>query len=114
MKMLCRRLWLLRRMDRSLRRSDPRLAVMLAVFARLYADEAITSRDQAHRDTRVRRSWSRLADVIAAMAVGLADRTLWVFRRVVIACAVIRWRFSGRDAGMSVLSAWHCPTAGRD
>ena len=42
-----RQQWLLRRMNRSLCRSDPHLAAMLAIFARLTASEAITSQEQA-------------------------------------------------------------------
>jgi hypothetical protein len=38
--------WLLRRMNRSLRRSDPHLAAMLAIFARLTVGEAIISQEQ--------------------------------------------------------------------
>ncbi len=87
---------------------------MLAIFAGLYADEAITSREHAHRNTRTRRALARLADVIAGMAVGLADGTRWVFRRVAIACAVVRWRRSARAGDMCQLRAWNWPTAGRE
>ena len=38
-----RRRWVLWRLERGLRRSDPHLAAMLVIFARLAADEAITS-----------------------------------------------------------------------
>lgn len=112
--MPCRRWWLLRRTDYGLRRSDPHLAVMLAIFARLYAGEAITSREHAHRDTRARRALARLADMMAGMAVGLADCTRWVFRRVAVACAVVRWRFSARAGDMCQLRAWNWPTAVRE
>jgi hypothetical protein len=39
--------WRLRRMDRWMARSDPHLAAMLGIFARLAADEPIPSIEQA-------------------------------------------------------------------
>ena len=39
--------WRLRRMDRWMARSDPHLATMLSIFARLAADEPIVSVEQA-------------------------------------------------------------------
>lgn len=39
--------WRLRRMDRWMSRSDPHLAAMLAIFARLTVDEPIASIEQA-------------------------------------------------------------------
>ena len=39
--------WRLRRMERWMRRSDPHLAAMLAIFARLTAGEVIASIEQA-------------------------------------------------------------------
>jgi hypothetical protein len=41
-----RRRWVLWRLERGLRRSDPHLAAMLAIFARLTVGEAIASREQ--------------------------------------------------------------------
>ena len=50
--------WRLRRMDRWISQSDPHLAAMLAIFARLTADEAIASIEQARfRRTRL---WGNL------------------------------------------------------
>ena len=54
-----RRQWLLRRMNRSLSRSDPHLAAMLAIFARLTAGEAITSKEQSTSPGA--RAWRGLA-----------------------------------------------------
>jgi len=48
-----RRRWVLWHMERGLRRSDPHLAAMLAIFARLAAGEAIGSIEQRNA---VRRS----------------------------------------------------------
>ena len=42
-----RRQWVLRRIGGDLRRSDPHLAAMLAIFARLTAGEVITSEEQS-------------------------------------------------------------------
>lgn len=54
-----RRHWLLRTMNRSLRRSHPHLAAMLAIFARLNVGEAITSVEQAASPgVRAWRTWS--------------------------------------------------------
>jgi hypothetical protein len=50
--------WRLRRMDRWISRSDPHLAAMLAIFARLAADEAIASIEQAR--FRHSRPWGNL------------------------------------------------------
>ncbi|MGH3237847.1 MAG: hypothetical protein ACRDOH_32225 [Streptosporangiaceae bacterium] len=113
MTMPYRRQRLLRRMDRKLCRSDPHLTAMLAMFARLNAGEAITSREQAHPGTRVRRGLAWLGDATACIAICLADCTCWAFRRVAILCAVVRWRFSGRAGKVSVPPAWHWPTTGR-
>lgn len=41
--------WLLWRMSRRVCRSDPHLAAMLTIFARLYAAETISSVEQAPR-----------------------------------------------------------------
>lgn len=56
----CRQRWVLWRLGRSLRRSDPHLAATLAIFARLTADEAIDSTEQADAvSERVRRGLAR-------------------------------------------------------
>ena len=67
-----RRQWLLRRIKpRGLCRSDPHLAAMLAIFARLTAGEAITSKEQSTSPgTRVAGlAWLEGAAVHAAVAL---------------------------------------------
>lgn len=113
MRMPYRQQRLLRRAGRGLCRSDPHLAAMLAIFARLTAGEAITSREQAHRDTRLQRGLAWLADAIAGIAVCLADCTRWAFRRVAIVCSTACWRFSGRAGKISAPPASHWPATGR-
>jgi hypothetical protein len=96
MRIPYRQRWVLRRMDRRLRRSDPHVAAMLAIFARLYAGETIASREQAGQPrTRVRCAIAWLAGAMAGAAAGLAAGARWAFRRVASACAVVRWRLSG-------------------
>jgi hypothetical protein len=89
-----RQRWLLRRMERGLCRSDPHMAAMLAIFARLTAGEAITSAEQAQRDTRLRRGLARLADALVSVTARLADYACQVSRRIAIAWAVARRRFN--------------------
>jgi hypothetical protein len=80
MKLPLPKLWRLRDIDRRLCLSDPRMAVMFALFARLNAGEAITSREQARkRATRLHRVLVAL--VMAAAGLTAAARCL--FRRVV-------------------------------
>jgi hypothetical protein len=81
---------LARRADRALRRSDPDLASMLSIFARLTAAEAMPAREQLRpQPTRVRRVLTRPAAAVtfgfafaasggsrAARACGAAFRTL--------------------------------------
>jgi hypothetical protein len=55
----------LRRMDRWMSRSDPHLAAMLAIFARLNAGEAIASIEQAR--FRHTRPWGNLVRMGAAL-----------------------------------------------
>lgn len=113
MRMPYRQQRLLRLMDRKLCRSDPRLTAMFAMFARLNAGEAITSREQAHLDTHVWRGLAWLGDAIACIAFGLADCICWAFRRAAILCAVGRGRFSGCAGKIPVSPAWYWPTTGR-
>jgi hypothetical protein len=49
MRLSLRESWRLRAIERDLRRSQPDLAGMLAVFAGIHAGEAIVRRDQAGR-----------------------------------------------------------------
>ena len=88
-----RRQWPLRRMSRDLRRSDPHLAAMLAIFARLTAGEAITSEEQSTSPGA--RAWRGLAwlgwatvHVVAAL-IACAGRIL---RRAAGGCAAARRR----------------------
>ena len=75
-----RRQWFLRRMSRDLRRSDPHLAAMLAIFARLTAGEAITSEEQSTSPGA--RAWRGLAWLgwatvhVAAALIACAGRIL--------------------------------------
>lgn len=79
----------LRAIERQLRRSDPRLAAMLAIFARLNAGEAIISREQERPAAiQVRRVLAVLAGAIA----GLAASVSWVSSRIARPCAAAgRW-----------------------
>ena len=114
MRIPYRQRWLLRRMDRMLRRSDPHMAAMLAIFARLAAGEAITSREQAGPpDTGVRRVLACLGTAIAGLAAGLASAAHWVFRRVAIACAVARRRYSASARAALSASSAERPPLGR-
>jgi hypothetical protein len=88
-----RRQWLLRRMNRALCRSDPHLAAMLAIFARLTAGEAITSQEQSTSPgARARRglAWiGRAAVHLAAALIACAGRIL---RRAARGCAAAQRR----------------------
>jgi hypothetical protein len=77
-----RRQRLLRRIERGLRRSDPQLAAMLAVFAQLYASEVLASPEEratAHRMAWLGGAVSRLAAGLssAAAALSRAARAAW-------------------------------------
>jgi hypothetical protein len=50
---------LLRRADRALRRSDPDLASMLSIFARLTAAERMPAQEQLRPRPRPRLTWAR-------------------------------------------------------
>ena len=81
----------LRGIERGLRRSEPHMAAMLAIFARLNAGEAITSIEQAPSVAiRMGRSLAVLAGVIAA----LVSVARWIFRRIAGGWAAVRRRFS--------------------
>lgn len=90
-----RRRWLLRCMTRNLRMSDPHLAVMLAIFARLTAGEAIASKEQAASPGAwARRGLARLCRAITRAAAALLACAGWVFRRAAGAGDAVRLRFS--------------------
>lgn len=85
-----RQRWLLRRIDHGLRRSDPHMAAMLAIFARLYACEAIVSSEQTGlRRMRVWRDLARLRGGAAGIAWYLAACVRRIYRQVASACAAV-------------------------
>lgn len=95
MRIPYRQHWLLRRMNRSLCHSDPHLAAMLAIFARLNAGEVITSREQAGSlSACVIRSLGRLGKAIARATADLIACGHWMSRRAAGARAALHWRFS--------------------
>jgi len=95
MRIPYRRHWLLLRMDRRLRRSDPHLAAMLAMFARLYAAETITSREQAARPgARIRHRLASLVRMMICGMAGLIAGAVRAFRRGVHASTMMCHRFS--------------------
>lgn len=82
----------LRGLERGLRRSEPHLVAMLAIFARLNAGEMITSREQAlPTAARAGRVMAVLAGAVASMAA--AGR--WLLSLAARACTAVRRRFSG-------------------
>jgi hypothetical protein len=90
MRITCRQHWLLRRTDRRLRRADPHLAAMLAIFARLYIGEAIVSREQAVSPAaRLWRRLNRRAVIAACTAAGVTGRAGRAARRAVRAWVTI-------------------------
>jgi len=103
MRLPFRQFWQLRGIERRLCASEPHMAAMLTIFARLNAGEAIISHEQARLDgSRVRRVVAWLADVIA----GLAAVSRWLFRRVASACAMVcRWCGGLARAPLSAPSA---------
>lgn len=74
----CTKHWRLRRIDRWMSRSDPHLAAMLAIFARLTADEPIASIEQA--GFRRTCAWYNLSRMKAAALLLVA-----------YACRAFRW-----------------------
>jgi hypothetical protein len=101
MRIPYRQHWLLRRMNRSLCRSDPHLAAMLAIFARLNAGEVISSREQeSPLGISVIRSLGWLGKITAGVAAGLIACGHWMPRRAASARATVRRRFGQ--------AAWPC------
>jgi hypothetical protein len=83
--------WRLRAIERGLRRSEPHLAAMLAIFAHLYAGEVIISREQAHRPG----NWAGLALAVPTGAVsGLLAGARWVSDRATRLYVQARQRLS--------------------
>ena len=71
----------LRRIEHTLRRSDPRLAAMLGIFAQLYVSELLTSPEQ---QPGTRRTWLLAAVIclvgwlsVCAAALSRAARGVW-------------------------------------
>jgi hypothetical protein len=90
-----RQRWLLRHMTRSLCKSDPHLAAMLAIFARLNAGETVASKEQAASPgVRAWRGLARLCRAITRAAAALLACAGWVFRRAAGAGDAVRLRFS--------------------
>lgn len=91
----CRQRRILSRMARSLRRSDPHLATMLAIFARLTAGEAVDSREQGGAAGEwVRRGLARLGRAMAVTAACLGACARRALRAVRYARMAVRRRFS--------------------
>jgi hypothetical protein len=86
--------WVLWRLGLSLRRSDPHLAAMLAIFARLTAGEAVRSREQAGTaGDWVRGGLAGLGRSVAVMAACLRACADWALHRLHYTLAAARWRF---------------------
>lgn len=89
MKIPFRQSWRLRGIERRLRRSEPHLTVMLAIFARLADGEAIISREQAPRFGH----WVRpVLAVLAGVIAGFAAAWRWVSGAAARLCAAARRR----------------------
>ena len=100
MRLPFRQSWQLRGIERRLRRSDPHLAAMFAIFTGLTAGEAIINREQAHRPgnpagLRQQERWVRPALAVLAGAIaGLAAAARWVSGRAARLRAAARRRLS--------------------
>lgn len=94
MRIPCRQRWLLRRTDRMLRRSDPHLAVMLAIFAMLHSREAINSVEQVRR-LRALAPLIWAGRAAAHLAGWMAAGACWAARRTAAACVAVRHRLGG-------------------
>lgn len=69
--------WRLRALERELRRTEPHLAAMLAIFAKLNAGEAIVSREEAHRPG----DWTGRVLAVPACAHRVPDRSTGLYVR---------------------------------
>ena len=95
MRITYRQRRVLRRTARGLRWSDPHLAAMLVIFARLTAGEAIASREQATSlAVRVWRKRGRLGQATAHVEAELISCARRVYRQVQRTRTEMRWRFS--------------------
>ena len=90
--------WRLRRIDRWMARSDPHLATMLSIFARLAADEPIVSVVQAgFRHTGLWYNLSRMK-AAALLLIAYVSRALCCLGRAVI-CPRPGWERSWLGLG---------------
>lgn len=106
MRVPYRESWRLRGIERELRRTEPHLAAMLAVFARLNAGEAMLSTE------RIRRPgiWVRLVPaLLMGVITALAMAANWVSGRIVRLCAALR-----RRANAVARVAFGTPSAARN
>jgi hypothetical protein len=69
--------------ERELRRSEPHMAAMLAIFARLYAGEVIIGREQ-ERPAAIRKR--RVIAVLAGVIAGATAAARWVFSPIARTC----------------------------
>src|SRR5437764_8816511 len=106
-----RQQWILWRLEHVLRRSDPHLAAMLAIFARLTADEAIASTEQSDAARcRIRGGLAGVVRVLAAVAAGVSVCAHRAMRGIGMVGAQVRWRFGRgvrRTAGLPSDSRLH-------
>ena len=97
-----RKQWLLWRTGRHLQRSAPHTAAMLIIFARLYAGEAILSREQSSRIAAVaRRGAAWLTGFVMSLAAHLMASARRVARpyRSVVHCRAQAAKRAGPAAG---------------
>lgn len=115
MRLPFREVWRLRRIECRLRRSEPHLAAMLAIFARLNAAEAIISREQARPSgIRAWRVLAVLAGTMAGLLAGVAAIRRWASRRTASACAAtLRWIRKTATSPLSTSVAGNPPGHGR-
>lgn len=88
MRLRFHEIWQLHLIERGLRRSEPRLADMLADFARLGAGEAPSSREHTSRSG----NWA--AELVLALLAGATSGLLAAARWVAGLCAAVRRRLS--------------------
>lgn len=87
MRVPYRESWRLSAIERELRRTEPHLASMLAIFARLNAGQAIFSAERVRRPG----GWLGLvSDLLAGVVTGLAVAANWVSGQTVRLCAAAR------------------------
>jgi hypothetical protein len=95
MRVPYRQHWALWRIERRLRRSDPHLAAMLAIFARLTAGEVIASTEQAaNSGSWMRRDLAWLDRRTVTVTMFLSAQGHRVLRRAAVARAWVRRHFS--------------------